>query len=214
MIIQNKNLSDQIYENLKNNILKNKLELGIKISVDEIAKQYQVSHTPAREALNKLTEEGLVLSSPNKVHKIFNISKKELLEIMEIRKMYECYSIDKAIKNVSQEKFENIYGKVLKLNTSQEKNICHQFFSTDIEFHKTIIEGTMNLKLIEMYNQIFFIIRTVIYRIDHKEKDIDNFIAEHISLLSLILNKDIKKARMALEDHLEHSTRYYLENFM
>ena len=35
MIIQNKNLSEQIYENLKNNILKNKLELGAKISVGE-----------------------------------------------------------------------------------------------------------------------------------------------------------------------------------
>jgi DNA-binding GntR family transcriptional regulator len=214
MIIKNQNLSEQIYEDLRNDILKNKLAFGAKISVDEIAQRYEVSHTPAREALNKLAKDGLIISSPNKVHKIFKISKKVLLEVMEIRKMYECYSIDKAIKNVRQEKFEILYRKVLNLKTSTEKNVCHTFYSSDIEFHKTIIEGTMNSRLIEMYNQIFFIIRSVIYRIDHKQDDINNFILEHIDLLSLILEKDIRKAKELLKNHLDHSKNYYLENFM
>ena len=214
MIIQNKNLSDQVYENIKNSILKSELKLGAKISVNEIANHYKVSHTPVREALNKLSRDGIIISTTNTMHRIFNITKKELLEVMEMRKIYEIYSIGKAIKNIKQQKFERILKKVLRLKTLREKDISCNFYASDMEFHKTIIEGSFNSKLIEFYNQIHFIIETVIYRIDTQEKDINEFISEHINILSVILKKDDKKAKIMLEKHLEHSTKYYLEHFV
>ena len=133
---------------------------------------------------------------------------------MEMRKIYESYSIDKAIKNVQQDKFESILKKVLKLKDLSEKDMSRNFYATDLEFHKTIIEGSFNSKLIDFYNQIYFIIKTVIYRIDNQEKDINEFISEHINIISLILKKDLNKAKIILEKHLEHSTKYYLDNFM
>lgn len=214
LIIQNKSLSDQIYEILKDNILKNYLRLGKNISVDEIAKKYNVSHTPAREALSKLKEDGLVISKKNRVHKIFNITEKELIETMEIRKMCECYSIGKAIKSVKKEKFESILKSVVGLENFRKKDITSKFFSVDLIFHKTIIEGANNLKLLQIYNKIYFIIETVIYRIDNKEKDINDFMSEHIEILSLILKNDCNQAKKMLEKHLDHSTNYYLKNFM
>jgi len=214
MIIKNMNLSDQLYEDIKDRVLRDDLKLGAKISVDEIAKYYDVSHTPVREALNKLSMDGIVISAPNKVHKIFDFSKKELLEVMEIRKICECYSIEKAIENIKQEKFEIILKQVLELKNLSEKDVSHNFYDTDLELHKTIIEGSKNSKLIEFYNQVYFIIETVIYRIDSQEKDINEFIVEHINILSSIIKKDSNLAKKLLEKHLEHSTRYYIDNFM
>ncbi|MDD4895629.1 MAG: GntR family transcriptional regulator [Atribacterota bacterium] len=214
MIIKNMNLSDQLYEDIKDRVLRDDLKLGAKISVDEIAKYYDVSHTPVREALNKLSMDGIVISAPNKVHKIFNFSKKELLEVMEIRKICECYSIDKAIENIKQEKFEIILKQVLELKNLRGKDVSHNFYNTDLELHKTIIEGSKNSKLIEFYNQVYFIIETVIYRIDSQEKDINEFILEHINILSSIIKKDSNLTKKLLEKHLEHSTRYYIDNFM
>ncbi|MDD3434868.1 MAG: GntR family transcriptional regulator [Candidatus Pacebacteria bacterium] len=214
MIIKNLNLSDQLYKDLKDRILRNDLKLGSKISIDEIATQYGVSHTPVREALNKLSQDGIVIGTPNKVHRIFDFSKKELVEVMEIRKIYECYSIEKAIKNIKREKFENILNQVLELKNFRGKDISQSFYITDIELHKTIIEGSKNSKLIEFYNQIYFIIQTVIFRIDNVEEDINEFVSEHINIISLILKKDNIEAKNMLEKHLEHSTKYYIENFM
>ena len=55
-----KNLAEDIYESLKNRILRNILRPGEMISEAYIEDQFHVSRTPARQALQKLQEKGLV----------------------------------------------------------------------------------------------------------------------------------------------------------
>ena len=54
------NLSDEIYNLLKAQILNGKLAGGEKIPEESLAKQFGVSRTPIREAVRRLGEYGLV----------------------------------------------------------------------------------------------------------------------------------------------------------
>jgi DNA-binding GntR family transcriptional regulator len=216
MVIEKRNLADQIYGELKDNILKNKIKLGEKISVNAIANTYKVSHTPIREAIKSLVKDGLIVDRPNKMYSVFDIKEKDLIEVMDVRKMCECYSIDKAIRNVEPTIFKNIYKKVKELKSDKEKTEKRGglFYKSDLTLHKTIVEGTHNSKLIEIYHQIYDIVNIIIFRIDYKEKYVDNFIDEHIEILRLILKKDIKNAKELLGIHIDHSCKYYLENLL
>ena len=57
-------LLDQVYEVLKERILDRAYQPGARLSIDALARELQVSSTPIREALGRLTAEGLVAAAP------------------------------------------------------------------------------------------------------------------------------------------------------
>lgn len=59
-------LSDQIWSLLKESIIKGELKSGDRILELEVAKMYNVSQAPVREALLRLKKEGFVIHYPNK----------------------------------------------------------------------------------------------------------------------------------------------------
>lgn len=216
MTINKSNLVPQIYEEIKNEIFTNKLKLGEKISICEIANKYNVSYTPAREAIKNLIKDGLIIGSTNKVHRIVNISEKELFEVMEIRKMCEFFSIDKIIENFGQKEIDNINKQINKLNSLQfkkNKTIKDYYFS-DIDFHTSLIKSTFNSKLLEIYSKISNISNIIIYRINNRLNISDIFFEQHINILKAILVKDNKKAKELLQKHIERSFKFYKDNFL
>lgn len=216
MSLKKNSLSYQIYEELKNDILKNKLKLSEKISINEISNKYGVSHTPAREAIKNLIKDGLIVGSTNKVHKVISITEKELSEVLEIRKMCECYSVDKIIENMGPKEIKNINKQIMKLKSlDEEKNqTIRDFYSADIDFHQAIVGSVGNSKLMDIYQRISYIMNIIIYRINNREKISDVFFKQHIDILKSILERDNKKTKEMLKKHIEHSFKYYQDNFL
>lgn len=216
MHVKKYNLTEQIYENVKNDIYKNKIKQGEKISINRIAQKYDVSYTPAREAIKNLIKDGLVIGAVNKVHKVINLTKKDLFEVNEIRKICELYSVKELIRNMGPKEIKNLNNQIVKLKSFQnEKNrSTEDFYFADISFHQNLIESTDNSILIDIYQKIRHLINIMIYRINSREKIADVFFKQHIDILKMILDRDNKKANELLEHHIEKSLEYYKENFL
>ena len=65
-MIKNYSLADQVYNFLKDLIIKGELKPGERIVELEVAKTYDVSQAPVREALSRLSKEGFVIHHRNK----------------------------------------------------------------------------------------------------------------------------------------------------
>ncbi|NHB85998.1 GntR family transcriptional regulator [Tessaracoccus sp. HDW20] len=59
-------LSDQIYDLLRRELLANERPPGSRLVESEIARQLSVSQAPVREALRRLTHEGMVMQIPRR----------------------------------------------------------------------------------------------------------------------------------------------------
>ena len=55
-----KTLSEQIYDELYHDITRQQLRCGQKLTLNMLKERFHVSHTPIREALMRLAENGLV----------------------------------------------------------------------------------------------------------------------------------------------------------
>lgn len=89
-----KSLSNMVYRDLKEKILKNKLLPGDKLIEMEIASELDVSRTPVREALKKLENDGLVTSFPRKSYIVSKISVKEAKNLYIVRKSLEPLCVE------------------------------------------------------------------------------------------------------------------------
>ena len=96
---KNENIKQNIYRNLKYNIMSLTLKPGEKISESELQKIFNASKSPIREALAKLKEEALIDVIPQKGTFISKISTSRLDEAMFMRE-----SLEKSVFKVAQEK--------------------------------------------------------------------------------------------------------------
>lgn len=82
------------YESLKALIISGELKPGSDLDEQEFVKRFKVSRTPVREALIRLSSEGLVSIAPNRGAKVSNLNFSDItdhLEIMDILTPSVCY---------------------------------------------------------------------------------------------------------------------------
>ncbi len=82
-------LSDRLVDLLRENILSGEIPAGLPIRQDALAREFQVSKIPLREALARLEQDGLVVSHPNRGFFVRAMSWEEAREIYELRIMLE-----------------------------------------------------------------------------------------------------------------------------
>lgn len=94
-----KNVSDNIYDIIKNDILNGNLNFGDKIVEMEYSNKLNISRTPLREAIKKLEIEGIIERTPNGRLKIMSINEDKVNEIFEIRLVLENLLFKSIIDN-------------------------------------------------------------------------------------------------------------------
>ncbi|WP_235860779.1 MULTISPECIES: GntR family transcriptional regulator [Peptoniphilus] len=149
-----KSLSNLVYRNLKEKILKNILLPGDKLIEMEIASNLGVSRTPVREALKKLEEDGLVTSFPRKSFIVSKISVKEAKNLYIVRKSLEPLAVELLASKGFNEKTE-YFQKVnedLRIAIDNEDDELAQ--KLIIEWNMALVSSLNNEVLIEVMNMI------------------------------------------------------------
>ena len=102
------NLTNRVYDYLKEQILSGNYENGNSITENSVGKELNVSRTPVREALRQLELGGLVKIVPNKGAVVQNISIDDIKNIYEIRSLIEGVAAAHAAKNASDEELAQL----------------------------------------------------------------------------------------------------------
>jgi len=111
--IQRQSLADAVAERLREQIISGDLREGEQLRQDAIAKEFQVSRIPVREALLHLEAEGLITTVANRGAVVSALSPEEIEELFEIRAVLECHALRLAIPLLTKEHFAQA-EKVLK----------------------------------------------------------------------------------------------------
>lgn len=100
-ISQTASASWVIFEALKQAIIEGDLAVGTPLRQDEIARQFNASRIPVREALTRLEELGLVRTLRYKGAVVSGLSADEAVEIFDFRSLMEPEIIRRSVPNLS-----------------------------------------------------------------------------------------------------------------
>jgi len=132
--INHKSLNEAVYESILTAIGSGRLHPGTRLTLSVLAKQLGVSLMPVREALRRLQAENLVLMKDRRIY-ITEHSVEELREIYAIRVHLECFAVEKAVPNSTQETLREL--EKLMDEMEKAKNI-EKYFVDNKLFHFTI----------------------------------------------------------------------------
>lgn len=85
-------LERRVYERLRDEIVSGALEPGMQLVEARIAQELGVSKTPVREALIRLSRDGLVAIEPYRGARIIEPTPDDIREILELRLLLECHT--------------------------------------------------------------------------------------------------------------------------
>ena len=147
-------LSEQAYHILREMITNCRFQPGARLNIQQLARDMEISRTPLWEAVNRLIQEGLLLSIPNRGVFAAEITPAAALEIYTVRAMLEGLAARLAAGNIRPEavaRMERILDKQYEMVEKQDLIGYSRF---DFEFHDAIVELSQNKFLQEMLDFI------------------------------------------------------------
>jgi DNA-binding GntR family transcriptional regulator len=147
-------LSDQIYSMIKGMIRDSTLRPGEQLVESQLAKQLRVSQSPVREALKRLTHDGLVQQVRHHGSFVADYSRDEAeqakvarVTLEETAGRFACGRLDAA----TRDGLETLIGEMSK---SAAANDVNAFRELDFEFHRAVIVASGNSYLPRMWDII------------------------------------------------------------
>lgn len=198
-------LADQVFENIKVDILSGTLTTGSKVSEEELVAKYNVSRTPVREALRKMSDYGLITIVPRSHAEITTITPKDAKDIADLRITLELY----ALNNLTSKSFSDQLDEMARNAATCQYYLSigqrGKCFESDSLFHLALINAANNSVLSSMYTK--FDAKIQLLRVKQNETDsrLGDYIAQHIEIINLLKNGEIEKAKEILADHVKHS---------
>ncbi|NSY38718.1 GntR family transcriptional regulator [Leisingera sp. ANG59] len=99
-------IADTIYQALSERIITGSLPAGEKLRQDHIAREFEASHVPVREALLRLEAHGLAVSEPRRGTRVSALNPAEIREVIEMRVSLEVLALTHAFPRLTQEDIE------------------------------------------------------------------------------------------------------------
>nr|WP_170614153.1 GntR family transcriptional regulator [uncultured Ruegeria sp.] len=94
-------IADTIYQKLSQQIVTGDLIAGEKLRQDHIARAFETSHVPVREALLRLEAHGLAKSEPRRGMRVTALDPSEVREVIEMRVALESLAMQHAVQNLT-----------------------------------------------------------------------------------------------------------------
>lgn len=130
-------IGTQLHRHLRGAIIRGELRPGQALSESEIAKQYETSRQPVREAFIKLAEERLVVILPQRGTFVIKISVADVLDARFVREAIEMAVVQEAAISATPSAVKDLRDLI-----EQQKAVVHghneDFLALDEEFHRTI----------------------------------------------------------------------------
>lgn len=198
-------LSEKVYERLKKAITMSVIKPGERIDINALSDKWGVSRTPVKDAIVRLSGEGLVEVKAKVGTYATRFTANDMLELFSIRLMLEGGIAEAVIQHATDESLQQLEQTQHQLEALLLKDTFDYFSFNDWDarFHELLIETAGNRKLLDLYRSLHFHTQVArFYYYDNEDKS-EQTLREHREIIDAIRSKDAGKLAQAIVRHIE-----------
>ena len=205
------NLTDTIYLSIKNDIIAQVFQPGEKLNIKELARKYNFSDTPVKQALQRLMDEKMVVNTPNKGMSIRTLTSHEMNDIFDMRLMMDTFFAKDIIATLNyndtlrQQIIDNLTTQKNFIENNDSSHMPEEYFTLDLEFHTLFLTASGNQKAVDVFRELQpFTYATGRYVKQPYSRDCE-CVKEHDAILEAAFAGDLEKLQEAIATHLNNS---------
>jgi DNA-binding GntR family transcriptional regulator len=147
--LNKKGISDEVYDILRDKILSGEFAPGERLDLSQISEQLNVSRTPVKDALQRLSVQDLVEILPRRGTFVSNLTADAVRETFEVREAIEVKACELAAGNLTPETVSGLRDLNRRMFAPDLRFVDHAVL--DSEFHRSIVESSRNQRLLKIY---------------------------------------------------------------
>lgn len=199
-------ISDEICKKLAEDIIAGRIGPGQKLEENAVAKQFDVSRTPVRDAFRQLEGTGLIETKAHRGATVIDLNTDQLSDIFEALAEIEALCAKLSARRMStleRKKLQNLHHDSKKPIAADDDSKYSDF---NEKIHKAIHEGAQNETLMslaaDLWQRLAPFRRAVFFRREDRMTKSSN---EHDLIVEAISAGDTERAFTAMHDHVANS---------
>jgi DNA-binding GntR family transcriptional regulator len=198
-----------IYVELRRSIIMGHLAPNDRFDVAEISRKYNTSITPVRDALQMLSQEGLVNIKPRSGYFVAATTMKQLRDLLELRRIMELAAIEHAVLRITGEQIKEL-SSIHAGYTDDDDESYDRYTNENRQFHYLISKASGNNELVHLVGRLHDrLARFMVMR--HAGQ---TMMDTHLKIIDALEAHDANAAREALLDDIERSHESILEKVL
>ncbi|MET3791292.1 GntR family transcriptional regulator [Aquamicrobium terrae] len=194
--------ADNLVRLLEDDILNSVLKPGDRLDEQSLARRFEVSRTPVREALRHLASSGLVDIRKNQGATVRRLTTAELIEMFQVMAEYEGLSARLSARRMSRDEIAEMRQWNEECQAHAGKEDLDRFYEANNLFHDTIFRGARNVFLQEESRKLRNRLHVYRRHITSPRK-MAKSIAEHSRIADAIVAGDEDLAHALMRQHVD-----------
>jgi DNA-binding GntR family transcriptional regulator len=200
-------LAETVFEQLKREIVENRLEADTLLTELDVAARFSVSRAPAREALKRLAALGFVRPRARVGYLVTNVSVADLDEIFAMRIQLEPMATQLAVGKMTDADaaiLERLAAGVLHIDEAvDDRDRGLRVSRLNADFHREIARISGNRHLEQVVMRLVDELERVMHMLAYSE-GVGSVLDEHSQLLAVMRSGDAEGAGDLMRDQLQH----------
>ena len=206
------------YEQIRSDIIAGYLLPGARLKIDDLCKSLGVSLGAVREALSRLTSDGLVVSQPQRGFVVSPISASDLKDLTMVRCEIEALCLRRAIELGDVAWEAEVLAALHRItrtpaiDANDPKHYREDWGKLHDAFHETLVAVCGSPWLLRLRSQLY--LRSDRYRrlslpLAEHDRDVN---AEHTAIADAVLARDADAAVARMSEHIQKTTDILLSS--
>lgn len=206
-------LAERAYRDLRRAIIRCEFEPGSRLRVEELSRRFEVSSSPLREALNRLSEQGLVRTVENRGFRVAPLTLEGVGDLARVRLLVECEALKDSMSHGDDAWEASVVaaGHALALVErrlgDEPRALNDEWSARHRSFHLSLYGACTSSLLLDLVDVLFD--KAERYRrwsAQHRQQPRRKH-EEHQALRSAALARDTEKAVDLLRRHIGRTER-------
>lgn len=195
--------SRHIANQLREDILTGRLEVGSRLTEAGIAKRFGVGRGLVRDAVQRLSLQGLLISRPNRGAVVAPEAPREIRTlIVPIRRTLEVYALGLIFDELQAGDFALWEAILQRMQEACERRDFHAVAEADIAFHRALLERAGQPDLLLIWETLVGRIRSHFRRTQRRYENAMEIYEEHRAILESFRGRELAAATRLLKEKI------------
>jgi len=195
----------RVFERLIQAILKGDFVGGEPIREARLAREWNVSRTPLREAVRRAAEAGFVVLRPNQAPVVRELSGADIDAMYDLRALLETHALKLAWNKIDDKLVKRLDDWAASATPDEADNWRQQCLQFDRAFHRIWTQRSGNTWLeadLQRQHKFWSVFQSWV---GQNEAALRKAYAEHVNILEAIHDRDKTRAVRELRKHIQTS---------
>lgn len=192
-----------IADKLRTAIALGHIQPGSQIAEAELVREFGVSRGPIREAMQRLSQEGLLVSVHNRGLFVIAMTDDEVRDMYAARAAVERAAAERILQNDGKKVAAQLLAFVKAMDKAADAGDLDGLSRADMDYHAALVAAAQSPRLSRMHNTLLTETRMCLTALEKRYEDLHTRVAEHQAIAEALRAGDVELVAKLLVNHMD-----------